>query len=134
MSRQLLLLILVCSTAFSQTDPKNQRYSTLTGIRPGNISKLGGAWTFHVADGVANANLEATPVDADGVMYLPGSAGTILAVDAATGEQKWKYKPQPGGPRGGTNRGVAVGEGKVFSTGGGNTLNTHKQKTNELLW
>src|SRR3569833_3150035 len=115
MFRHLLLLALVCSTAFSQTDPKNQRYSTLTGITPANISNLGGAWTVHVADGVANANLEATPVVSDGVMYLPGSAGTILALDAATGELKWKYKPPPGGPRGGTHRGVAVGEGKIFS-------------------
>ena len=134
MLRQLLLLVLICLTAFSQTDPKNQRYSTLTGITPANIAKLGGAWTFHVADSVANANLEATPVVVDGLMYLPGSAGTILALDAATGELKWKYKPQPGGPRGGTNRGVALGEGKVFSTGGGNTLIALDQKTGELLW
>jgi len=134
MLRHLFLLVLACATAFSQTDPKNQRYSTLTGLTPANISKLGGAWTFHVADGLANANLEATPVVVDGVMYLPGSAGTILALDAATGELKWKYKPQPGGPRGGTNRGVAVGEGKVFSTGGGNTLIALDQKTGGLLW
>src|SRR3954470_22523045 len=112
----------------------NQRYSTLTGITPANIAKLGGAWTFHVADGVIGANFEATPVIVDGVMFLPGSAGTILALDAATGALKWKYQSQRGGPRGGTNRGVAVAEGKVFSTGGGNTLIALDQKTGALLW
>jgi PQQ-dependent dehydrogenase (methanol/ethanol family) len=135
MHRRLVVLALaLCGTAFSQTDPHNRRYSTLTGITPANIASLAGAWTFHVAGGAANANLEATPVVVDGVMYLPGSPGTILALDAATGELKWKYKPQPGGPRGGTNRGVAVGEGKVFSTGGGNTLIALDQKTGQLLW
>ena len=67
-------------------------------------------------------------------MYLPGSPGNILALDAATGELKWKYHPAPGSPRGGTNRGVAVGEGKVFSTGGGNALIALDQKSGELLW
>lgn len=115
-------------------DLANQRYSSLTGITPSNIARLGGAWTVHVADGAANANLEATPVVVDGTMYIPGTAGTILALDAATGAIRWTYHPPAGGGRGGTNRGVAVAEGKVFSTGGGNNLIALDQRTGELLW
>src|ERR1700691_998048 len=53
----------------------NQRFSSLIAISPSNISKLGGAWMIHVADGAIGANLEGTPVVVDGVMYLPGTAG-----------------------------------------------------------
>ena len=113
----------------------NQRYSALTAITPANVTKLGGAWVVHIADGASGANLEGTPVVTDGVMYLPGTAGTILALDAATGAVKWKYRPQTqGAGRGGTNRGVVAAEGKVFSTGGGNNLIALDQKTGALLW
>ncbi len=112
----------------------NQRYSTLTRITPANIAKLGGAWMTHLANGASGSNLEGTPVVSDGIMYLPGVAGTILALDATTGDTKWKYQPAPGGPRGGTNRGVVAAEGKVFATGGGNNLIALDQKTGELLW
>lgn len=111
----------------------NQRYSALSGITPANISRLGGAWMVHVSGGAANANLEGTPVVVDGVMYLPGAPGSILALDAATGALKWKYQ-LPAGVRGGTNRGVVVAEGKVFSTGGANNLIALDQKTGALLW
>ncbi len=127
-SKNLVVIMLACVGAMAQD---NQRYSSLTGITPANISKLGGAWMTHISDGANNTNLEGTPVVADGVMYLPGSAGTILAIDAATGAIKWKYQPQQ---RGGTNRGVAVAEGKVFSSGGGNSLIALDQQTGALLW
>ena len=91
-SQYLAVTIFVCVGAAGQTDG-NQRYSSLAGITPANLKKLGGAWMTHIADGVNNSNLEATPVVVDGVMYLPGAAGTILAIDAATGAIKWKYQP-----------------------------------------
>jgi len=140
---------LLCRTAFPQSisapakdfpvvggNLANQRYSSLSAITPANIAKLGGAWMTHVSDGAIGANLEGTPVVVNGVMYVPGAAGTILSLDAATGEIKWKYKPEAGagGGRGGTNRGVVAAEGKVFSTGGGNNLIALDQKTGALLW
>ena len=51
-------------------DLGNQRYSTLTGITPANIGRLGGAWMVHVLDGKPG-NMQATPVVVDGVMSLP---------------------------------------------------------------
>jgi len=108
----------------------NQRYSLLSQITPRNVSRLGGAWTMHVADGSATSPMQATPVVVDGVMYLP-AAGNILALDAATGEVKWRYKA--GNPAA-TNRGVTVAEGKVFTSGGGNTLIALDCRTGTLLW
>jgi glucose dehydrogenase len=132
-SRYLAVTVCACVGAMAQSSSNlgNQRYSSLTRITPANINQLAGAWMTHIADGANNSNLEGTPVVVDGVMYLPGAAGTILAIDAATGEVKWKYQPQQ---RGGTNRGVAVAEGKVFSTGGGNSLIALDQQTGALLW
>jgi PQQ-dependent dehydrogenase (methanol/ethanol family) len=109
----------------------NQRYSALAQVTPANVSRLGGAWMVHVTNQAGNGNMEATPVVANGVMYIPTGTGGILALDAATGAIRWKYQSPNGGS---TNRGVAVGEGKVFSSGGGNTLIAVDQETGELAW
>src|SRR5579863_550506 len=110
----------------------NQRFSSLKNITPANVSKLGGAWMLHVSDGAGTGNMEATPVVVDGVMYVPGGAGKVLAISAATGAVKWTYQSKSGGR--GVNRGVVAAEGKVFSSGGGNTLIALDQQTGSLLW
>ncbi len=108
----------------------NQRYSSLAQITPANLSRLGGAWMVHV-NGDKPGSMEATPIVVNGVMYIPTGAGGVLALDATTGAVKWKYESPSGG---GTNRGVSVGDGKVFSSGGGNTLVALDQETGELAW
>ncbi len=108
----------------------NQRYSTLTQVTPANVSRLGGAWMVHVTDGVPVGPMEATPVVVDGVMYLP-AGGDVMALNAATGAELWRYHSPV---RGGTNRGVVVAEGKVFSSAGHNTLVALDQRTGALLW
>jgi PQQ-dependent dehydrogenase (methanol/ethanol family) len=111
----------------------NQRYSTLKGITPANISRLGGAWMVHVMDGTPG-NMQATPVVVDGVMYVAVEAGGgVIALDAATGTVKWRRKPFENVGRG-VNRGVAAADGKVFSSGGDNTLIALDQKDGSLLW
>ena len=108
----------------------NQRYSSLAQIAPANLSRLGGAWMVHV--NAQNAgSMEATPIVVNRVMYIPTGAGGVVALDAATGAVKWKYQSPNGG---GTNRGVSVGDGKVFSAGGGNTLVALDQETGEQAW
>ena len=109
----------------------NQRYSALTQITPANVKSLGGAWMVHVSEEGQGGSMEATPVVVNGVMFVPNGAGTILALNAATGALKWKYKSASGGR---TNRGVVVAEGKVFSSGGRNTLVALDQETGALLW
>lgn len=116
----------------------NQRYSSLTQITPANISRLGGAWMVHISGqpgggepGLSGGSMEATPVVVNGVMYIPTGTGGVLALDAATGAVKWRYQSSS---HGGTNRGVTVGDGKVFSSGGGNTLVALDQETGDLAW
>ena len=63
-------------------------------------------------------------------MYLPVAA-ELIALDAATGAIKWRYQ-SPNGVA--TNRGATVAEGKVFTSGGSNTLIALDSATGKLLW
>jgi PQQ-dependent dehydrogenase (methanol/ethanol family) len=108
----------------------NQRYSSLTRINKANVATLGGAWTIHLEDGKSPGSMQATPVVVDGVMFIASGAGNIFALDAATGAVKWKYETTLGG----SYRGVAVAQGKVFSGQRDNSLIALDQRTGTLLW
>jgi len=94
-----------------------QRFSPLDEIDDGNVSELGLAWFFDLG---TKRGIEATPIVVDGVLYTTGTWSTVFALDAATGEQLWKYDPEV--PREKArhaccdvvNRGVAVHKGKVI--------------------
>jgi alcohol dehydrogenase (cytochrome c) len=91
------------------------RYSPLTQIGKGNVSKLTAKWIFSLPN---TAPLQVTPVVAAGVMYVT-SANECYALDAGTGRQIWRYqRPRTkgliGNAAGGANRGVSVAGDKVF--------------------
>jgi PQQ-dependent dehydrogenase (methanol/ethanol family) len=108
----------------------NQRYSSLTRINKRNISKLGGAWTIRLEDGKVPPTMQATPIVVDGVLYISTGAGNIFAMDAATGARKWKHETGMGG----NYRGVAVGEGRVYSGERDNQLIALDEKTGAVVW
>ena len=100
-----------------------QRFSQLDQINSGNVAQLKTAWVFQAAPIGLIANppsfsLEAAPIVVDGVMYLSGWDGYVWALDAATGDELWRYRHAI--PLdlplccGNVNRGVAVARGKVF--------------------
>jgi len=111
----------------------NHRYSTLDQINVTNIDKLGGAWSIHVEDNRAVGTLAATPIVIGGVMYVTTARQHVLAIDAATGAVKWRYRPDAETRIGG-NRGVAVGGGKVFTGRRDNVLVALDQQTGQLVW
>jgi alcohol dehydrogenase (cytochrome c) len=106
----------------SQTDwtsyngqASGSRYSPLTQITKGNVSKLTAKWIFSLP---GTAALQVTPVVAGGVMYVT-SANECYALDAGSGRQIWRYqRPRTkgliGNAAGGVNRGVSVAGDKVF--------------------
>lgn len=110
----------------------NQRYSTLVQISKSNLNRLGAAWMVH-PEGAVGGWMQGTPIVVDGTMYM--STGHVWARDARTGALKWRY---PAGPLASgvthTNRGVAVGEGKVFSAVANNGLAAFDRQTGALLW
>lgn len=70
----------------------SNRFSALTQITPHNVANLQVAWTYHSKDGAFN--LQANPVVVDGVMYAPTAGHAIVALDASTGGERWRFKPE----------------------------------------
>src|ERR1700716_1810994 len=99
----------------------NQRYSTLDLLTPSNVKNLSGQWAVHLGSGIgAKYSFEATPLMQDGILYIPTGNDDIFALDARTGALLWQWKSGLDQAVttvccGWDNRGVAVGEGKVFS-------------------
>ena len=99
----------------------NARYSSLSQINTSNVANLKEAWHIHL-DGSGKAakySAEGTPVVYNGVMYLPTGNSDVFAIDAATGARLWTYlsninQTVSTACCGWDNRGVAIGEGKVF--------------------
>ncbi len=96
-------------------DYTNQRMSPLTQINTENANKLTLAWQFK--SGVS-ASFQATPIVMNGVMYVALPYNHVVALDAKSGKEIWRYKHERKanwkmccGP---ANRGVAVSDGKVF--------------------
>ena len=91
------------------------RYSALDQINADNFGKLRQVWGFHPDNlgPVPDPNLQATPLMANGVLYLTaGSRRAAVALDPATGEMKWKYNLDEGkrhsnAPRKGSGRGLS---------------------------
>lgn len=94
---------------------KSQRFSDLTQINQQTVKQLQPTWS--VETGI-KATFQATPIVVNGVMYVSLPFNHVLALDAATGKQLWKYthnrKADWAMCCGPANRGVAVAAGKVF--------------------
>ncbi|MCP3987018.1 MAG: PQQ-binding-like beta-propeller repeat protein, partial [bacterium] len=94
-----------------------QRYSPLARIDETNVSRMGLHWAFEPG---TRRGLEATPLLVDGVFYTTGTWSVVFAIDARTGDLKWRHDPRV--PRKTAaiaccdvvNRGVAVYRGRVF--------------------
>lgn len=66
-------------------------------IAPSNVARLEVAWVYDTGDstealspGADRPAFEATPVYADGALYISTPLGTVAALDAETGKQLWK--------------------------------------------
>ena len=82
-------------------DEGGSRYSTLAQINRDNVRELRRAWTYHTGElelGLATAPFQAsfscTPLVVNGVMYLSTPSSRVIALDAETGTELWKFDPQ----------------------------------------
>jgi len=117
---------------------KSYHYSPLAQINPSNVANLGVAW-IHIP-GRSTRGLQSMPLVADGVLYYTGSYSRVFALNGATGEVIWSYFPelddalvarQTHSPY---NRGVAIGEGKVYVGTMDGRLIALDMKSGKLLW
>ena len=96
-------------------DYTSQRFSPATQINTKNVKDLAQAWVYK--SGVVGS-FQTTPIVQNGIMYLSLPFNHVVALDAKTGSEIWRYNHDKRadwkmccGP---ANRGVAVANGKVF--------------------
>jgi quinoprotein glucose dehydrogenase len=98
--------------------PDNIRYSPLAQITKQNVSQLQAAWTYDSGDAFKDSEMQSNPIVVDGVLYATTPTLKVVAVDAATGKEIWKFDPS-GGAGARTrfrHRGVTVHKDRVFVT------------------
>src|SRR5437867_7370176 len=81
-------------------DAQGTRYSPALGITRTNVGSLEVAWTYRTGEtdprfktGKATA-FEATPIVVDGTMYVGTPLGRVIALDPATGRERWVFDPK----------------------------------------
>ncbi|MBL0726572.1 membrane-bound PQQ-dependent dehydrogenase, glucose/quinate/shikimate family [Piscinibacter sp. HJYY11] len=77
-----------------------QRYSPLTQITPENVERLQVAWSFRTGDMRGRAGdpeettFEVTPLKIGDRLFLCTPHQQVIALDATTGQQVWRYDPR----------------------------------------
>ena len=77
-----------------------QRYSPLGQITPDNVGKLERAWIYNTGDMPqgdptdSKYGAETTPLKVGDTLYLCSATNILIALDPATGKQRWRYDPQ----------------------------------------
>ena len=93
-------------------DAGGQRYSPLTQINKSNVANLQIAWTYHLTPAGYTGRprlAEAIPIVIGNSMYISSGYGEVIALNATTGAEIWKFKlPDNDTP---TARGVAYWTG-----------------------
>lgn len=75
----------------SHGDNGGTRFSALDQIHRGNVTNLQVAWTYHSKDG--SNNIQCNPIVVKGVMYAPTPGRHLAAVNAETGVEQWRFRP-----------------------------------------
>jgi len=112
----------------------SQGYSPLDQINAGNVEKLVPLWT--ISTGMEEAH-QAPPLVNDGMMFISTPRNQVLAIDARTGNIRWRYRrelPEDLFQLHPTNRGVALYGDRVYIATVDAFLVALDAKTGELLW
>src|SRR4051794_10659199 len=119
----------------------NQRYSSLDAINTSNVSQLKGVWLTHLNDVATAAKYsgESQPVVQDGVIYVSAGNDDVFAVTVDSGKILWHYKANLNQDIttvccGWLNRGVALGDGRVYLGQLDGKVRALDQKTGEVVW
>jgi quinoprotein glucose dehydrogenase len=78
-------------------DNTKSRYSTLTQINTQNVAQLKVAWTYRSGDfsNSLKTTNECNPIAFDGVLYASTPELDLVALNAATGKEIWRFDPLP---------------------------------------
>jgi quinohemoprotein ethanol dehydrogenase len=121
----------------------NQRYSGLNQITPSNVASLKGVCEFRVdtkSELLPHSSFETSPIEVNGTLYVTGPLDQLSAIDATTCATRWNYTPELLDREllplccAFVNRGVAIGDGKVFIARLDARLVALDQNTGQVVW
>src|SRR5215468_453864 len=81
-------------------DIQGTRYSPASEITRETVRRLEVAWTYRTGEAdpqfktTKPTAFEATPLVVDGTMYVGTPLGRVIALDPATGRERWVFDPQ----------------------------------------
>ncbi len=92
-------------------DRGSSQYSRLEQINKKNVAQLEVAWAYNSSVETAgeSSEMQCNPIVVDGILYGLSADSYFFAIDATSGEEKWRFDPfaNSQGRRGGRNRGLA---------------------------
>ena len=123
-------------------DLANTRFQNLDQINPNNVKNLKVAWVFHTGVLDPLAELEATPIEVDGRLFVTDGHDDVFALNAATGKMLWKFAGFNDEKQlaafflccGRNNHGVAYGDGTVFVGRFDDSVVALNAETGKVVW
>ena len=113
----------------------SQRFSRLDQIHNRNVGELELKWAYQIPQ---LDRAETTPLVVDGVMFITEAPSNVVAVDAATGRQYWRYNHEmPDDLKfccGRNNRGVAILGDLLYMSTLDARLVAIDARTGNLVW
>jgi alcohol dehydrogenase (cytochrome c) len=111
-----------------------QGYSPLDKINTGNVKDLVPVWTFSTG---VNEGHEAPPIVNNGVMFVATPQNQVIALDAKTGDEIWRYKrelPEDLFQLHPTSRGVGLWQDKLYLATTDDHLVALDAKNGKVAW
>ena len=81
-------------------DPGGSRFLASGALTPDNVARLAVAWTFHTRDlegaegRKSRAAFQNTPLLVDGTLFVCTPRNRVIALDPATGAERWRFDPE----------------------------------------
>ncbi|HVZ65353.1 MAG TPA: PQQ-binding-like beta-propeller repeat protein [Lacunisphaera sp.] len=115
-------------------DKSASHYSELQQITAANVGRLEVAWTWHAGDARGGSTqIQCNPLIIDGVLYATTPQLKVVALDAATGRELWRFAPVEAN---GVNRGLAYwtdGHERRLLFGSSHWLNAIDARTGKAI-
>lgn len=94
-------------------DKASSHYSELKQINKRNVRQLEKAWEYRSGDGRKDnrSQIQCNPIILDGVLYATSPQLKLLALNAGSGKEIWRFDPFAGG---GESSSVGVNRGVVY--------------------
>ncbi|MFP6584608.1 MAG: PQQ-binding-like beta-propeller repeat protein [Candidatus Hydrogenedentota bacterium] len=113
----IISIFILCASVFAQDrnpndwpvylgDKASNQYSPLTQIDLSNVQSLEKVWEYRSEDGKQLGQIQCNPLIIDGILYGASPRLKAFALDAATGEERWKFDPMKGRSGSGVVRGL----------------------------